>query len=221
MKKIISIIFMTILFFILGTHSFANSPGKITLQSNSVVKPGEEITIKICSTGLTKSVNGLQGKIEYDTNVLEYIGKKSEQETWSITAYSKDTGIFLAEVKNVLETETLNLDEETPIVSFTFKVKDNVQINKSKITVSDIVIAPGTLQIEKKYAEKEIKIVQEQTPDEEQQENQQQNNSNDNTISNENIPHAGINKETISVFIIVMAIMSVSYLGYSKNKDIK
>ena len=236
MKKIVKILIITIIICMAQyCQVFAASNVNINLVSNDSVKVGDEITITITGGGDGEGINGWQGKINYDSNVLEYVNKKSEKEGWSVTGYNQSTGIFLAEVINVLDNNTFEKNKENPILSFTFKVKDTT-VSDTTVTVSDIVASPTNLEVTNNSLSKKITIAKDGNQSNNGSDNYNSSNSSsssnnanmpnnyankqDGSTSQKPLPDAGLNTVIMLVFTSVIILIG-SYIGYKKYEDIR
>ena len=111
---------------------------EITLATSGGNVQGDKVTITIGVNGTKEGVAGLQGTLEYDKNVLEYEGKTMLYSGWRCTGYNNDTGIFLTEISSTTDKDSY-ITTQFPVISFTFKIKDNAKIGATQFIVSDIV----------------------------------------------------------------------------------
>ena len=157
MKKLIKkiIIFTIIINIIIQIISIkkveaieASDLAEVTLTTSGGITQGETVTITIGVNGTTKGVAGLQGTLEYDKDILEYVEKTMLYDGWRCTGYNNDTGIFLAEISNTSDKNSY-ITTSTPVISFTFKIKENAKIGVTEFGVSNLVTVNSSLQSRK------------------------------------------------------------------------
>ena len=145
MKKIIAvmiefILIMGIINLLCPLNVEAVSGAKMNISMPSKAKTGETVKVVVSIANATSGIGGIQGKIEYDTNIFEYVGKKCVLNNWSVTGFNEATGIFLAEVDNVGD-ESTYITGNKDVIEFEFKVKNNVTLGNTDVSISDIVLA--------------------------------------------------------------------------------
>ena len=157
MKRIFIISFILIVILIMfATISNATDIANITLSTVDTANKGDNINVAIVVKGTQAGVQGIQGTLNYDSNILEYVSNSTEKEGWKITGYNNTTGIFLAEITNVTDSGCFVYNTEK-VVSFNFKVKDTTSLKETKINLSN-VIAVGANNIESVEDNKTITI---------------------------------------------------------------
>lgn len=178
MNKRIKILLISILLFALGTGVVNASVATATLStSNQTVKPGETFTVTLTAK-CDQGINGLESKIDYDKEKLEFVKVEVVDTTaWTNLGENLTVQILHASSETVKEAE---------IFKVTFKVKEDVTVESTaRITVDDIVLDSdeGTTSISEIEAQAiEMKIVKESNNNDNSSDNN--NGSNDNDSNN-------------------------------------
>lgn len=178
MNKRIKILLISILLFALGTGVVNASVATATLStSNQTVKPGETFTVTLTAK-CDQGINGLESKIDYDKEKLEFVKVEVVDATaWTNLGENLTVQILHASSETVKEAE---------IFKVTFKVKEDVTVESTaRITVDDIVLDSdeGTTSISEIEAQAiEVKIVKESNNNDNSSDNN--NGSNDNDSNN-------------------------------------
>lgn len=178
MNKRIKILLISILLFALGTGVVNASVATATLStSNQTVKPGETFTVTLTAK-CDQGINGLESKIDYDKEKLEFVKVEVVDTTaWTNLGENLTVQILHASSETVKEAE---------IFKVTFKVKEDVTVESTaRITVDDIVLDSdeGTTSISEIEAQAiEVKIVKESNNNDNSSDNN--NGSNDNDSNN-------------------------------------
>ena len=158
MRKILkSIILVTLVICSVFTVVLAAERTTAEISAPNEVRVGNTLTVKIPVTGSGDGVNGLQGTLNYDRNVLELINQDTSVDGWYLSGYNDNTGIFLAEVRNVSDKDSFITDKKD-LVTFEFRVKDDTEAATTEVSVKDI-IASGSASIENTEVSKVIAIV--------------------------------------------------------------
>ena len=187
MKKlsIVTIGILTLLVVISTTVLAANS-AKINISVPKEIKKGETIQAKLVIENASDGVSGIQGKLEYDASVLEYIDSKALLEGWFISGFNKDTGIFLIEPTNVGDTDKFITGTKN-VIEISFKVKEDSNEEETEIKISNIVLSGANS--ENKEISKTIKITNEN--DNSDNNNNDNNNTNINNNNNDDNNNSG------------------------------
>ena len=149
-KMIILLIVISVLLFGMK-FVYADDLGvQMSLASSSKLKAGETITIDINSIKCPENgIGSMIGKLNYDSNVLEYVSVKGYSD-WS-PIYTASTGLLGIERNN--KTTTMG-----KIATITFKVKEPLTVDNTKVTynitdvgITDLVsLSPSvTISVEK------------------------------------------------------------------------
>ncbi len=158
MKKITISIILIFLILVYCSSTFAANSAKITLNTkNSEAKQEDTICINLKVNGNGTGISGVQGKLNYDKNVLEYVSSKAILDGWFVSGYNPDTGIFLVEVSNMADTNSYIKDTKE-LVSFYFKVKKTAKLGDTTVKISELV-ASGASSLETKETTQNITIV--------------------------------------------------------------
>ena len=185
--KKISIILISFLL-VCSLLNFSNAADKtiVDISTQNEIEPGKILIVTLPVTGDGDGVNGLQGTLKYDSNVLELVDK-STISGWTITGYNPSTGIFLAEVSNVADQSTF-ITNKKDLITFKFKVKDNATVGETKIDVTNMV-ASGANSLQNTSVSKTVNIVgatNSNSNSNSNTENSSNNNTNNNSSSNNN-----------------------------------
>ncbi len=143
MKKIV-VLSLTLLMVIccLVNSVYAISCTMNLQLSKSEISKGEEFTVDIILKEIDaeKGVIALGGTIEYDKNVLEYVNVEG-QGNWTKPSYNDANGKFALDRNDGYATT-----EET-IARFTFKAKDTLNANDTKISLKGVTSSNGDTDI--------------------------------------------------------------------------
>lgn len=129
-----------------NVKALTNDMSEVTINiSNKYATGGDTITVTIGVKGTQKGVTGLQGTLNYDKSVLEYVSKSMLKDGWRCTGYNNDTGVFLAEISSTSDTNSYITGTES-VISFEFKVKNNATEGTTEFKVSNLVTVNGSLE---------------------------------------------------------------------------
>ena len=209
---------------------------KVTMSlSKNEVNKGNTFVVTIGIVGTSEPVLGLQGKLNYNKDIFECIEKNMVFKKWRLTSYNENTGMFLLEIADLQDPDPYVRDE-TSIVSFTFKVKDDANISGEEIietlTISNLIVAGG-VSLEEETVSKNVKIKlnshiqsdqdeQNNSSDEDKVNNSTEsttsdgNSKNDSTTANTALPETG--KSSIAIFFICLLCILLVY-SYKKYKQ--
>lgn len=137
-KKITSVIMITIMILMLCSTVKAAASCKVELVGNATIKQGEqiEITIKVKDiVDIEDGVAGLSAKLEYDETKLERVGEGQSL-----------NGFMLIEGETIELAKYPGVTADTEIAKFIFKAKANVT-GSAEIKLSNVVMADGTNNI--------------------------------------------------------------------------
>lgn len=106
---------------------------------------------------LKKGINAYKATLEYDKNIFEEITQSNfeSQNNWEGLKYNNKNGEFVAYRK-----VGTKLSEN--VVSFTLKVKNDVESSKTTVKIKDIITSEGKKDIFLNEAEVELDIIKEQ-----------------------------------------------------------
>ena len=160
MKKrmILSIVLLAFILITICSKVFADEKVIVTLNAEDTVKKGDTVTVFVNINSTSSSITGLQGKLNYDSSILEYISSKSEKQGWFVSGFNESTGMFLVEISDVSNENAYIKNGSENVVSFTFRVKANTSASETLVEVSNIVLS-GTNELEENYASKTIRII--------------------------------------------------------------
>ena len=144
-RKSIIILFLIISIFVLLCSPVKAEEGySFNVEVESINK--EENILKVYLKVNTQSnLLGIQGKVEYDKDVLELTEKKAMKEGWNITAFNDEDGNFLLEISDEAFFDTSKqINGEDKIIERTYKIKSKK--SKTDISVKDIKFVNSDLQ---------------------------------------------------------------------------
>ena len=147
--KILILIFISII--ILQTTSLASSLELEAKTDKTSVELEEEFTISLSIENIesTTGVNAIQGNIEYDYDIFEFV-KVEQLNNWSFNYNDQNDGKFVAMVLSKGEKE--NQD----IAKIVFKLKQNINNDEQTIRIKNIKSSDEYEKIS--IQDKEIKI---------------------------------------------------------------
>lgn len=133
MSKKVKIILISILLFVLGAGVVNASSANATLMTDGQnIKAGETFTVTFVAN-CEEGINGLEGKISYDTDKLEFV----KVETADATKWTNLGEGLTVQILNI-SSESI---KESQIFKMTFKAKDDITAGTTaNITVDEIVI---------------------------------------------------------------------------------
>lgn len=103
------------------------------------VEPGETITSTVGVITGNKKVKSISGKIEYDSESLEYIKYSIIKENWKLTSFNETTGEFVVEVEDAYkDNEDMFATGTEEIFKLDFKVKDDFDGKSLKISLGSV-----------------------------------------------------------------------------------
>lgn len=202
-----------------STTNLTNKNVQVTIISNEEMQPLEGWTITTDGKKLIKeyksnvekekvSISDLAGNIEEKEITIKNIDKQAPQIEITYNAKNKTSQKTIVQIKSnkkIQKIQGWNLDDKTNTLTKEFS--DNID---EEITVFDLAGNGTTQRLLINNAEEDNTIL----PKELQAE--------DNTISQKELPNAGINKLIITILIILLLFISViSIIKIIKYKDIK
>ena len=209
----------------------------MNIRMPNTAKSGESIKVTVSISNVTEGVSGIQGTLQYDTNVFEYVGNKVLKKGWSITGFNKNSGVFLGEVENIGDNSTYIKGNED-FAEFELKVKDSAPSGNTTVKISNIVLA-GTEIAEKEVKadinisgssqSANIKVNNSTTSVEENKNNNgltidKSKDGNSTTMkvnqSTKAMPDTGSNRIVPSIILILMIIIIILYKKCKKYKGI-
>lgn len=103
------------------------------------VEPGETITATVGVITGNKKVKAISGKIEYDSDSLEFIKYSVVKENWKLTSFDETTGEFVVEVEDAYkDNEDMFATGTEEIFKLDFKVKDDFNDKSLKISLGSV-----------------------------------------------------------------------------------
>lgn len=133
---------------------------KLEIETDKTdINPGEELhlKLKVAEIDIEQGINAIQGKLEYDKNIFEKITNNDFEvkNNWSTLYNDEDTeaeGKFI--VMNLSEGEK----EDQVITEITLKVKEDTNIKKTNVKISEICTASEEEIINIENVETSVKV---------------------------------------------------------------
>lgn len=133
---------------------------KVEIETDKIdINPGDEIHIKvkIAEIDIEQGINAIQGKLEYDKKIFEKVTNNDFEikNNWSTLYNDEETeaeGKFI--VMNLSEGEK----EDQVITEVTLKVKEDTNIKKTNIKISELCTASEEEIINLDNAETTVKV---------------------------------------------------------------
>lgn len=236
--KVFATLIATVGIIAIATHAKAYS-AKASLTSTSNLQAGEtlQVSFNIIDIEAGAGIDALKGQLVYDSNVLEPIiqddinGKNS----WGISMFKEDTYGFSL-------TRGSKFTAGGTVLNLTFKVKPNITVTSTKISINDISVSGGSVanggtgDILVGNASVTISAIEppqssteeptptpDPTPAPTTPSTTQQNTAKDTTVTNtKQLPKAGISMYGIIAVFVVVIIAALSYVLYKKTaKEVK
>lgn len=142
MKKIVCLSLILLITVCLTSSVFAASC-KIDLKpSKSEISKGEEFTVDVIVKDIDaeRGIIALTATMEYDKNALEYKGMEA-QGKWTKPSYNDENG------KLVLDRNDGYATTEETMFKVTFKAKEDISVNDTKIAIKEISSSNGITDI--------------------------------------------------------------------------
>lgn len=143
MKKILSIILITLLVIILTgiyleVYAADLCTVSITTQNQTIEEEQNQVVILINLDEYNGTGElGYQGIIEYDKNIFENVTMTSLND-WEDIDYEPTTGKFLSTTKSA--------QKGTTIVEITLTIKDGVTAQNTTVSISDLIFTDGDIK---------------------------------------------------------------------------
>ena len=159
MRKVKLSIILILIVCSMASLVMAADIAKVDITAPNEVAVGKTISVSIPVTGIDEGVNGLQGTLKYDSNVLELIDGKPNTTAngWMISGYNEETGIFLVEPQDVSD-KSIYITDTTDLVTFEFKVKDDAELGETEVNIKNLV-ASGVPSLESTEISKKLNVV--------------------------------------------------------------
>lgn len=140
-KIIIAIIAILIICMGVVNATVLRNNFKLSLKaSKQELKKGDEFTIELIANENDVNCNIIQGKLEYDENVLELVTMNNEENDKDVkivkTSSNNNCELIATTANEVLATKDDAFKDS--IGKITFKVKDNANSRETKIILKDI-----------------------------------------------------------------------------------
>ena len=197
MKKIKILIVLSIISIIIQTQVLASSFELDAETDNNMIKKGEKFSIYLEITNIqsTTGINAIQGNIEYDHNILEFV-RVENLNNWTINYNDNNNGKFLAILLSKGEKENRKVGK------LFFKLKKNVKDNTTSIKIKNLKSSDSSEII--CAADKEIIINLEDMQNLEQKER-----TSNNIKKEDNIDRNNNCIVTISTVCIIIGLISI------------
>lgn len=192
----------------------------MALTSNSKLKAGATITVSVNLTSINagNGIDGIEAGLEYDKNVFEEITDSSLKSSndWIKTYAPTTQRMTFYKNTKVTKPET--------VATFTFKVKDTLNVNSTKITLKDIKASGG---IETNGGTGDITVDNAVLTLTAETANSTTNTTTSNTVKKDNtvttstkLPKTGLGQAGIISIVVVSIISIFSYILYKKTSKI-
>lgn len=137
------ILITVVLIAVLSVTSFASAFSvNMTLNSTSRLKAGDYVvvTLKISSINAGNGIDAILATLDYDKDVFEEVTEENfdNLNRWRVGLYYEVSQKF-----TVLRSSKVNTPGD--ILKITLKVKDNINVNSTKITIKDISASGGAI----------------------------------------------------------------------------
>lgn len=137
------ILITVVLLAVLSVTSLASTFSvNMALSSTSKLKAGDYVvvTLKISSINAGNGIDAILARLDYDKDVFEEVIDENIDglNRWGIGAYSEISQKFTA-----LRSSKVNTPGD--ILKITLKVKNNINVNSTKITIKDISASGGAI----------------------------------------------------------------------------
>lgn len=127
------VLFIFVMFNLQCVHAQSNY--KINMEYKDV-EESNEIIVDISLKEAQEKILGMQGKIEYDSNLLELDKINVNSDAWNVTAFNKENGEFMIEISDdSFNDESKFMGSGNKILDAVFKIKkrSNTQIKISEV----------------------------------------------------------------------------------------
>lgn len=193
----------------------------MALTSNAKLKAGATITVNINLTSVNagKGIDAIDASLDYDTNVFEAITTSSMSSTngWTPTYAPSTKKMTIRKDSKVTSPET--------VVTITFKVKDTLSVNSTKITLSGITVTGGRVQDGDTGdipVDTAVLTLTAETPS-----STTTNTITSNTVKKDNtvttskkLPKTGLGQAGIIAIVVVTIVGIFSYILYKKTSKV-
>ena len=192
----------------------------MALTSNSKLKAGATITVSVNLTSINagNGIDGIEAGLEYDKNVFEEITDSSLKSSndWVKTYAPTTQRMTFYKNTKVTKPET--------VATFTFKVKDTLNVNSTKITLKDIKASGG---IESNGGTGDITVDNTVLTLTAETANSTTNTITSNTVKKDNtvttskkLPKTGLGQAGIIAIVVVTIVGIFSYILYKKTSKV-
>ena len=242
MKKISIMITITIMLIVIHTFIYAASEISIGLSVMEKVKRGETVKITVSASNISNgNMSGLQGKIEYDTSIFEYVSNNILASGWFVSGFNKENGTFLAEIAD-LTNQDAYINQNKDILEITLKVKENAALKNVDVSLSNIVVSGENITSNKSIT-KTTQIIENTSDDDEKEDDKKddkkdekeddkkddkKDDSKDSSKDEpkeeqkqpQKLPYTGSGISAFAGALAIISVMSFFYLKYQKYKGI-
>lgn len=146
LKKALVVIMVAIMMVSIGTLSNAvgeNYSVGMSLTSDSKLKAGDTVKINVNLTSISAGdgIDTIAGELNFDKNVFEAptASAFTSSSAWTPTYASSTNMITLMKNEKVTSAEA--------VVTISLKVKDTINVTSTKITLGDIIVSGGSVDI--------------------------------------------------------------------------
>ena len=192
----------------------------MALTSNSKLKAGATITVSVNLTSINagNGIDGIEAGLEYDKNVFEEITDSSLKSSndWIKTYAPTTQRMTFYKNTKVTKPET--------VATFTFKVKDTLNVNSTKITLKDIKASGG---IESNGGTGDITVDNAVLTLTAETASSTTNTITSNTVKKDNtvttskkLPKTGLGQAGIIAIVVVTIVGIFSYILYKKTSKV-
>lgn len=226
LRKALVVIMVAIM--IISISTLANAVGEnysvgMSLTSNSKLKAGDTVKINVNLTSISAGdgVDTIAGELNFDKNVFETPAASAftSSSAWTPTYASSTNMLTLMKNEKVTSAEA--------VVTISLKVKDTINVTSTKVTLGDIIVSGGSVDIggtgDIKVNDISITINADTpaTPGQSGTTNTIKNTSKDSTTTNtKTLPKTGLGQLGM-ILIVVLAVVGIfSYVLYKKTEKI-
>lgn len=146
LKKALVVIMVAIMIVSIGTLSNAvgeNYSVGMSLTSDSKLKAGDTVKINVNLTSISAGdgVDTIAGELNFDANVFE------TPTATAFTSSSAWTPTYAASSKMITLMKNEKVKSAETVVTISLKVKDAVNVTSTKVTLGDIIVSGGSVDI--------------------------------------------------------------------------
>ena len=226
-KKFLAIVLIITLLLITMTSIVSASSLTVGIKASQLdVKPGDEVTITISVSNIDKGqkdgVNGIKATLGYNSNVLTYVSNTALN-GWSMQDFNQENSTF------AVTKGSGYVNENQDVVSFTFKVKENVSVSSTDVTLTGIETSFGlslditsaeTVTASNTSATINITSVASTYNTPNQTPTITSNVINTNSSNDKSLPQTGVSDIILPAIVVLGVISIISYIRYKNYKNI-